>query len=298
MSLDIVGPIPTATSFMFVTAVVGGTIPFVVILGTGPSNRYTYAEIGGNLSGTVGTFSAKGTLSETIISDTANSGWVGLDSDNFLINSTSPVTLNLTQITSSKTIFSQWPAPDLFLAGVEYQVNDSSGNIVSVNVVQTDGTRVVGKFVFRALPTKLYGNCDASSGKYFDFDSAEDCLELWACSLDSGITGCPAQVVNTVWTNMLDCMIGNDYQYCGTGTYCGNSDCNGPCQAPYDNCTSTSSTTYSCIVDPKKYFQDVKWWKSGVFIGIVSAIGVIILVLIIIIFVKMKHKVDNAQKSD
>jgi len=225
------------------------------------------------------------------IADSANGGWLGVDSDNFIINSTVPISFNLTQ--TSTPLFQEWDLPNIFLADVIYSINVAGSPGAVVQTISETNVTGAGPLQFQVLPGLWYTDC--ASG--YSSTTTSSSLEIWSCSIEP--TQCTVVTTGTIgWTNLPDCVNGVQYEYCPIGDFCGNSNCNGPCKVIYDDCINVSASNYHCVLDPKKYFSDTKWWESKIFIGIVSAIGLIIIALIIIIFVKIKHKIQVAGESE
>ena len=97
----------------------------------------------------------------------------------------------------------------------------------------------------------------------------------------------------SIWTNLQDCLSGNNYVYCAIDKVCGNDNCRGPCNVNYDDCKYLDGN-FRCILNPKKYVQETRWYESPVFIGIVIAV-VIVLIVIGIIVLHYIHKSRETQ---
>lgn len=293
MSLVLDGPINTQTPFMMVQTYFDE--PYALMLGTGGTGATafggsgTYTMISLTQQGataTVGVFSAQGTESSVTIKDTSNGGWLGINSFGELVNTTSPATFNPNDLTAPQN--QPWQAPALLLADIDYTlVENTSGKVPTVNILGSTGI-YNSQLIFESLPVIWYFNC---SSTYDVTKTAEDSLILWSCSINPNIEGCsddpPPQ---NGWTVLADCLAGNAYEYCPTGTYCGTNECNGPCQAVYDNCTLQSGGQYTCVLDPKKYFSDTKWWESKLFIGVTVAVVAVMIALVVVVFVILKHR--------
>ena len=295
MSFQLLGPISSQTSFMIVLPI--NNDPHALMLGpTGPTGPVRYSLISLSDSkgptGSFGVFTAKGTDSSMTISDTANGGWLAFDSENFVANTSSSYTVSIIQDSSPQ--YQPWQAPTVFLGGVDYSMKTKSGATGLVQFVEKPAkTGDTGPFVFQILPVTWYTNC--SNGTYISPQNVFESLLDWACSYNSGLTGCeivPPGITDG-WTTLADCNAGVVYNYCPQGDYCGNGNCNGPCSASYDNCEIPDGSNYKCVIDPKKYFTDTKWWESKWFIGVISTIAAIILILIVVVFAIIKHKLDS-----
>ena len=293
MSINLIGPITTSNSFMMVNEIGGDAYGLMLI--SAPSGttgeRYDLVSLSntGGISGSFGVFSASQSGENVSIQDNANGGWLNFDNENYLINSS--VQGNFTVVQDSTPYYQPWLPPVVFLADVSYTLQQS-GTTASVFVIDASGSKTTQPLSFQALPVTWYFNC--VNGDCDRVNVPSNSLEIWSCLINPNIQGCVTEQPILGWTNIADATNGKAYLYCPVGDFCGNNNCNGPCKEFYDNCTTVSNSNYFCLLDAGKYFTETKWWKTPLFIGVVSAITVVIAVLIIIIFVLMKHKIDAA----
>lgn len=292
MSISIpplIGPIDTGSSFMI--ASIQNNIPFI-LNGTPFQTGLLYyweSNLTTILSSTnLGIFTAQGTLDSLIITDTVNGGGISFRSDGTTIgNAIIPATIKMSQ-----PLFTNWFPPDIFLSAVIYSIFNSSSGATATILTAPPGTGGTGPTIpannIIILPVLWYFNC-TQSGSYDIINQPLSSIINWFCIITPGNTGCIGiDIAKGGFTNLPDCIIGNNYAYCPTGDICGNNNCNGPCSVIYDDC-NFSSGTYICAFDPEKFFSDTRWWLSPYFIGAVIGIIVIIIILIIVTFAVARH---------
>jgi len=240
------------------------------------------------LSSTLGIFTAEGTLDSLTISDTKNGGGIAFEANGTTIgNALRPATIKMSQ-----SLFANWFPPDIFLSAVIYSMFNSNGATAGI-LTSPPGTGGTGGTTIPAnniiiLPVLWYFNC-TSSGRYDVINQPINSIINWFCVVSPDIQGCNnINITKSGWTNLSDCIVGNNYSYCPTGHLCGNNNCNGPCSVIYDDC-NFSSNNYVCVFDPTKFFADTQWWESPYFIGAVVGVFVIIIILIIVAFVVARH---------
>lgn len=285
---QLLGPIDTGSSFMitsiqnnqpFILNAAGITGGFVYYW---ESNLTTIAA-----SPRVGVFTAQGTLDSLVIHDDMNGGGIGFRSDGVTIgNAPRPATVKMSQ-----SSFANWFPPDIFLSTVQYTLYNPSGATASI-LTSVPGTGGTGPTILAnnliILPVLWYTNCTAS-GNYTFINQPPASIINWFCVASPGLTGCSGiSLIQSGWTNLEDCMVGDEYEYCPTGDICGDSNCKGPCTEMFDDC-NFSSGNYVCVFDPNKFFSSTQWWESPYFIGAIIAIILLIIVIIIMIYVIARH---------
>jgi hypothetical protein len=322
MVLQLFGSITTGESFAIIAdqtfySAVGPPIDvYLLVLPTGPSGpvgvNYTLSSLSntGATASQIGEFSVSGTDSAMVISDSNNGGYLGFDKNNRLVNSPTPVTFAIVQSNSATAphgnhqgtgpVYQEWNPPDIFLTNVYYYIQLQNGDYPYVDLIDNNNNLHNDLiFAFQVLPSSWYTNC--VNGTYIGI-TAQTTVPAWSCQSVPTLPWCSAPPgvpsIPNGWTTMADCQAGIEYPYCATGTYCGTSSCNGPCKATYDNCDNISGSSFTCVIDPSKYFTETKWWESGIFIGIVSFFGIMILVILVFIFVVAKKKIQKAGESD
>lgn len=281
---QLIGPISTASSFMFASIQNGQPFILNTTQVTGGILYYwdsDLVDVASNQSMAI--FTAKGTLDSLTIFDSNNQGGIAFRSDGITIgNAVVPATIKMFQPS-----FTNWFPPDIFLSAVEYTLFNQSGVTATV-LTAIPGTGGTGPTIpannIIILPINWYFNC-TSSGQYDQVNEPTESLVNWFCTVNEAITGCTGiGIVPSGWTELSDCTIGNRFMYCATGTICGNNNCNGPCSTIEDDC-SFSSGQYTCTFDINKFVNDTQWWESPYFIGVVIGSVFIVIVIIILIFV-------------
>jgi len=286
-----IGPITNEDSFMIVSIFNSNPYALTAVTGyfgaTGTTGLgYQWETPGTGFTGTVGVFTASATGSNMIVTDSANSGYIGFNSLN-VVNVSSPTQLSITQ-----TRYTNWDPPNLFLANVEYELSNPGTTGNNTGLIQI-GKGLTGATNLMFISTKWYYSC---TSEITSTNNANDTLITWACNV-KGNPNCPQTFLPSGWTNIPDCNNAIFYNYCGTGTYCSNTNCNGPCPATYDDC-DYSSNQYSCKLDPEKYFKDTKWWESWYFIGSIVALSIIMIILIVVVIAVLKmHKKKEEEKT-
>lgn len=286
----LLGSIQTGQSFMIVTIQNGK--PMVLNSISKDKNLEYYWEPDlSKASNSFGIFKAIGNSIDSVtIMDTNpnNQGYLGFKSDGVTItNVLSPVSMKFTQ---SK--FSNWYSPDLFLSSVPYSIFNSNGKLANIYLSSSINTTVPANNII-ILPVTWYSNCSPES-----YDIINDPLNSvlnWFCNIDNSISLCQnASIIKSGWTNITDCNHGIFYNYCSLNQYCGDSGCNGPCRNSYDDCIFLKVlNNFTCVLDPKKFFTETKWWLNPYFLGIVGTIVIIIIgiiIILIIIVYKLRKK--------
>lgn len=284
----LLGPVETGASFMLASLINGQPNILNGVPVTGGLIYYWEPNINTiNIGNTLPIFTTQGPLNSLTLNDTVNSGGVAFASDGVTIGNAP----QSAQLIMSQFTYANWWPPDIFLSMATYTIYNSSGATAYIRTLpSTTGPTGPANNVI-ILPVLWYYAC-TSSGSYNYINEPLDSILNWFCLANSGTSGCSGtSVVPSGWTNIDDCVVGNNYTYCPAGQNCGNSDCKGPCPVIYDDCNYKSSALahYICQFNPLNYFVDVKWWETPYFIGAVISIIVIIIVLIIVIFAVARH---------
>lgn len=278
----LIGPVDTGASFMIVSIQNGQ--PFALNSATSGGSLIYYWEpslqvLAQNTAFPV--FSFSGTVNAVSVNDTVNGGGIGFRADNLTIgNAGQPTPINFKQ-----TMFANLFPPDILLSRVIYSlINNSTGATAHILTTNSGTGPNIPADNIVVLPVFWYFNC-SSSGTYDVTNTPAGSLINWFCTVNSGATGCSqVSFTRSGWTNVADCMTGNNYQYCLANTICGNNNCKGPCSVIYNDCVF-SSGNYQCVFDADKFFTESNWWTSPYFIGVLVAIVLLVIILIIIIYV-------------
>jgi len=302
---QLLGPIDIGSSFMVVS--IQNNLPNI-LNGASYNNGIIYyweSNLSIILTGTkLPIFTASSNPSKTelpgdtvnvILKDTTNNNNVEFRSDGTTLgNGSQPSTLYFQQNT-----YSNWWTPDIFLSSVEYTISNSSGQTAGILTTPSGtGTTIPADNII-ILPIIWYFNC-SNNGTYNFINTPLNTLTNWVCLVDPTQSICSdKKIINSGWTNISDCMTGNNYNYCLENNLCGTNFCKGPCSVIYDDCNYKSSN-YTCQFNPAKYLTDTKWWSTPLFIGSVIAIIIIIIVIIIVTIAVMRHgeKVSHNTPSD
>lgn len=274
----ILGPVQTGSSFMIVS--IQNSQPF--LLNSFPFNNGILYYWESNFTSIVSqgafpVFSAEGTLDSLTITDTINTGGIAFRSDGITLgNAGVPA-----QIKMSQPLYANWFPPDIFLSRVVYTFANSANQTANILTTTSATGPTISANNIIILPVIWYFNC-TNSGSYFNINQPIDSVINWFCLVNSNLTGCSQfNITTSGWTNLSDCTVGNNYNYCPQGEICGTDNCNGPCSVIYDDCNFVSNN-YVCEFDPSKFFSDTQWWESPYFIGGVFGIVILIIILIVI----------------
>lgn len=296
----LIGPVDISSSFMMVTAI--DNIPYVLVSAFieqfgetvyGLENNLTTLFNSDNTNENLAIFSVSGDLNAIKFNDLIIGGGMSTDSKGQLIN----VQNNPETFVISQTQFANWNPPNIFLTMTDYTITKTNGNSVVIGSNKN--------LIFNILPLIWYFRCPDNSATCCNLNTAGTILSNWFCIYDSTKDWCqnsddPSQsfpVTSNGWTNIADCTNGNFYTYCPPQQYCGNNNCNGPCQKQTNNCNFKSSQ-YVCQVDLNKTASNLKWWESPIFIGSIIGLGILIIFFIVLIFIVARHGKKSRTISD
>lgn len=280
---SILGPITNENSFMI--ASIQNSKPYILDgspLGDGVIYYWNSGVTGGiNSARKLPIFTADGPTDAVRLTDRTNGGGMAYRSDGVTLgNANVPIALNMSQ-----TQFAPWFPPTIFISSVEYTVTNSQGATAGILTQPISATGPTGPAPtipadnLIMLPATWYGN--PSDGRCDQIDTPENSIINWFCLVDSGITGCAGEtLLNNGWTTIDECVNDIQYQYCPTGEKCGTANCNGPCNAIYEDCDPDNGM-FRCVINPEKFVTEGDWWSSPYFIG--AVIGLVILTIIVII---------------
>ena len=172
-------------------------------------------------------FMGNGETNRVNIMSTTPAGYIGL-SGNVLTKVTGPVYFNMVQTTLKLGMRQR-----LFLAGVGYSMNNVDG-VNAMIFSNGQGQNPIPAVNIMILPVIFYSVCTSST--YTTITTDVGSLNNWLCNQEivktdpNYMSYCDAiSIIPSGWTNLSDCQIGKFYTYCVTGTFCGTSNCNGPC---------------------------------------------------------------------
>lgn len=283
----ILGPINTNTSFMFVTLI--DQKPYILKLSTfGGLNLYYWESRLDMITADISVFVASGTTPNNVsFHSTKPVGYMGVNANHNPVLVLTPVSFKIFE-----PAFATWNSPTLFLGDVAYEMHTEDGTLLQIPTDSQGGSRVPATGIF-ILPVAFYSICNGST--YQSITMANASLVNWLCSQKyvpshpDYITFCSGfSTIPSGWTNLQDCMVGNEYVYCPTGTVCGTNNCNGPCQTTGTICgiTSNNTDTYKCIVNTNP--TNTQWWHSPYFIATVIGFSILIIIMIIILIITPK----------
>ena len=289
----LLGPVDTGSSFMLVS--IQNNQPYILngapydngIIYYWESNLTTIllgSRLGIFIAASSGNTGFPGNNFNITMVDSVNGGNVEFRSDGVTIGNGSQASHLIFQ----QNIYSNWWPPDVFLSTVPYTILNTSGETAGILTTPSGtGTTILADNII-ILPVLWYFNC-TNNGSYDIINYPLDTVTNWFCLVNPGITGCSqTDIIQSGWTNLPDCTVGNNYLYCPAGELCGNGGCKGPCSVIYDDCNYKSGT-YLCQFNADKYFTETNWWTSPIFIGIIIAIVLVIFVLIIVTIAVMRH---------
>lgn len=277
---NLLGPIDTGQGFML-TTIISGT-PYV--LNGSATGYYWESNISTLLLGTtLGIFSASGTPNNAVLADTVNKGWLAINDNGIVINSSV-----MSSLIFNQNSYATWFPPTIFLSMADYTLSAVNGKIGQIAI---NNTTIPADNIY-ILPILWYFNC--IDGKYNYINRPLGSVINWFCNVNPGITGCSATgTVHSGYTNLSDCTQNFEYNYCEINTTCGTNNCNGPCSASNYDCTLSASKTYVCMD------TENNWWTSPLFIfGIIGLLLIISIILGIVgylIWRKKKNKKTDTE---
>lgn len=285
----IIGPISTGSSFTLGS--ISDNEPAILNASTGSTgNSVTYYwESDLTKITNVPVFTANGTGPDNVtFIDTTYGGGIGF-TGTAVINVGQPTEFSMVQ-----TTYSQWWPPNIFLSMAEYSI--IINNQIAEIYTKPDSNDSIKANNIIMIPVLLYSSCN-NNGSYNVINTPSDSITNWYCNITTEVgSGCSGiEIIASGWTNLSDCVAGDNYVYCATGQSCGNENCNGPCTTQYEDCDLRSGS-YICQFNPEKYISTTQWWTSPIFIGGIIAIIIIIAILIFVIFV-VKRKEKQMNKS-
>lgn len=269
----IVGPLPAGTSFMMGTYL---SIQLFILTAVKKDKRLIYQlELADDILTMdiegVGIFTASGTTDNITIKDSANGGGLAMDG-NELVNSFTPQSFKMIQ-----SAYQPWNPPDLLLSRVIYSLYTSDGKQIVIPTFE-EGS-ILADSIF-AIPVTWHFNQGSPGSNCLVVKEASVAIEEWECTAAPNNKSCNSFApVKFGWTNFPDCEDGIAYQYCSSGTNCGDTSCKGPCTNKKVCDYDSGDKLYNCGNDPSD------WWKSGWFIGTIVGVGAFILIMIITIAV-------------
>lgn len=283
---NLLGPISTQDSFMMVS--IQDNKPFILD-GAPLGDGVIYFWNDGGATGIdpfskLPIFNANGTIGELQLSDTINGGGLGFRSDNITLgNAQSPASIKWSQ-----SQYANWQPPDVLLSMPIYTIFNATGTTGTILTEPQGNAKTILADNIIILPVTWYSNC-TSDGKYDTITDPIDSIINWFCLANPGSTGCTGSYLESGWTNLPDCQDGKQYTYCPVGDICGNGNCKGPCPEIFQDCDLGNNNSYSCVINPEKWFFESDWWKSPYFIGAVIGIIVLIIAIIFIAFIVYRH---------
>lgn len=287
----LLGPVETGSSFMLVS--IQNNQPN--ILNGAPFDNgiiyYWESNLSTIISGTnLPIFTAEGTLNSLTLTDTVNGGGMAFRSDGTTIgNASKPA-----QIMMNQSMFANFFPPEIFLSMAIYTISNSSGTQADVLTTNSGTGPTMSANNIIILPVLWYFNC-TNTGSYQTINTPINSVINWFCLVNPSITACSGiSIAKSGWTNILDCVVGNDYNYCPVNQLCGADNCKGPCSVVYNDCEYIFGT-YECIFNPVEFFTETQWWESPYFIG--SVVGIFVLVIIIIIIIYLISRSGSPKQS-
>jgi len=199
-------------------------------------------------------FAAVASGDNYIINDSTNMGGIGFRTDGVIGHAETGPAIDI-----SNSRYEKWE--DL-LSNILYTIKEDGK--VSKIFTDSDEKHTIKSDNLMLLPTSWYTHC-SSTDPGLKIASAAQSLANWFCVVDSSSSACSAvsETISSGWTTLNECQVGVNYDYCLTGKYCGDSNCNGPCQD--SGVCEYESTKYVCMADPQKF----KFFTSPIFIAII-----------------------------
>lgn len=219
-----------------------------------------------------------------------NSGGLSFDnSSKAQIRSTPAV------LAPSQDIYTQ-PTDSIFLTGVNYTLNTTTGNAIIFDYGTSAGctgagatgginspcVAITGTITnIIALPLQWYFGCQGVNYNSSNTVAGSVCSAFCTISPNSPLC---TDINNSLctnyqsqgWTQLSDCKVGVPFNYCAVGKNCGDNNCNGACSSTLSTCTYHDGG-FKCT---QKKFEGIPWWGWV----IIAVIVVIIFIAIIALF--------------
>lgn len=276
---SIIGPINVSQPFIIVAS--DATNQYVLDSKTLGNNITYYLNNDPTTVNNLPVFSATGAVDNLRLFDITNSVVTGLVTNTNILGIDTPVNLNFEQ-----SVAATWWAPAILLSSVLYNIKNNSQQLMIYTT--STGTNPVAATQLLPLPATWYGSC--LNGEYDSVSNASATLENWFCLISPTNSACnEVSILPEGWTVLNECQQQLRYNYCPIGKGCSYNNCNGPCSKEYYDCTATNQE-FTCKFDSTKYYEDVSWWTSPLFIGGVIGIIVIIIVIIILIVITIRKR--------
>ena len=276
----VLGPIDSGASFMFVTLIndVPNVLKFSSFNGL---NIYYWESALTTFASNVSVFMAHGNPNNVTIMSTNPPGYIGISGGVNLVNSSSPLHLNVSQ-----SAFANWNSPTLFLSDIEYSIKTLGGTGTMIYTDSQGGNPIPANNIF-VLPILFYTVCTSSTHE--GFTSAPASLNNWLCNQTWSQTHSDYAsycqqfpILPPGWDNLSDCRTGKIYTYCPTGSNCGTDNCKGPCP---NSAVCAFTDTYTCKQEPI-----TGWWKSHYFIAIIIGFTILFILFILLLFVANRKR--------
>lgn len=191
--------------------------------------------------------------------------------------------------------FQPWNNPPSLLTGTSYKFTTTDSVNASWEFLDNNGNPSVKIVSVGFLPISYFYGCTTSGGSSTS-QSVSEVVTLAYCSLSGQLQRpvCSQIPTTSAWVSQDDCVAGNVYSYCATGTSCSGT-CKSQSCSSGQQCLLGTDKSYSCGDSSGNNPSGSSSSKLWIVIAIV--VGVVALIALVFIF-KLIFGKKNKDKTE